>query len=129
MSVYVVRAFVQLRELLASNAALACKLNELEAHPRRLPSAGLRDRREVYVELGEILRGAYPDGVPTHLRTNSCVDQEKTMIANQLIANAVISQIVADQARVIQQLKSEGHPFKLSDVKHLNPYDPTSTAV
>lgn len=30
MSVYVVRAFVQLRELLASNAELARKLNELE---------------------------------------------------------------------------------------------------
>ncbi|MGO8934103.1 MAG: ORF6N domain-containing protein [Terracidiphilus sp.] len=30
MSVYVVRAFVQLRELLASNTALARKLNELE---------------------------------------------------------------------------------------------------
>jgi len=30
MSLYVVRAFVQLRELLASNAALAHKLNELE---------------------------------------------------------------------------------------------------
>jgi len=31
MSVYVVRAFVQLRELLTSNTALARKLNELEA--------------------------------------------------------------------------------------------------
>jgi ORF6N domain-containing protein len=31
MSIYVVRAFVQLRELLASNTALARKLNELEA--------------------------------------------------------------------------------------------------
>jgi hypothetical protein len=31
MGVYVVRAFVQLRELLASNTALARKLNELEA--------------------------------------------------------------------------------------------------
>jgi hypothetical protein len=30
MSVYVVRAFVHLRELLASNTALARKLNELE---------------------------------------------------------------------------------------------------
>ena len=30
MGVYVVRAFVQLRELLASNTALASKLNELE---------------------------------------------------------------------------------------------------
>jgi hypothetical protein len=56
------------------------------------------------------------------LRTNSRVDQEKAMIANQLVANAVISQTVADQTRVIQQLKSEGYPFKLSDVKHLSPY-------
>jgi hypothetical protein len=30
MSLYVVRAFVQLRELLASNAELACRLDELE---------------------------------------------------------------------------------------------------
>jgi hypothetical protein len=44
------------------------------------------------------------------------------MIANQLVANAVISQTVADQTRVIQQLKSEGYPFQLSDVKHLSPY-------
>ena len=56
------------------------------------------------------------------LRTNSRVDQEKAMIANQLVANAVISQTVADQTRIIQQLKSEGYPFKLSDVKHLSPY-------
>jgi hypothetical protein len=56
------------------------------------------------------------------LRTNSRVDQEKAMIANQLVANAVISQTVADQTRIIPQLKSEGYPFKLSDVKHLSPY-------
>lgn len=30
VSVYEVRAFVKLRELLASNSALACKLDELE---------------------------------------------------------------------------------------------------
>jgi len=48
------------------------------------------------------------------LRTNNRVDQEKAMIANQLVANAVISQTVADQTRAIQQLKSEGYPFKLS---------------
>lgn len=30
MSLYVVRAFIQLRELLAANSALACKLDELE---------------------------------------------------------------------------------------------------
>jgi len=56
------------------------------------------------------------------LHTNSRLDQEKAMIANQLIANAVISQTVADQTRVIQQLKSEGYPFQLSDLKHLSPY-------
>jgi hypothetical protein len=35
------------------------------------------------------------------LRTNSRVDQEKAMIANQLVANAVISQTVTDQTRII----------------------------
>jgi hypothetical protein len=43
-------------------------LSILKRHPRRLPSAGLRDRRQVNVELRKILRGAYPGGVPTHLR-------------------------------------------------------------
>ena len=43
-------------------------LGILQRHPRRLPSAGLRDRRQVNVELCEILRGAYPRGVRTHLR-------------------------------------------------------------
>jgi len=42
-------------------------LGILQRHPRRLPSAGLRDGRQVDVELREILRGAYPRGVPTHL--------------------------------------------------------------
>jgi Tn3 transposase DDE domain len=56
------------------------------------------------------------------LRTNSRVDQEKAMIATQLVANALISQTVADQTRAIQELKTEGYPFKLSDVKHLSPY-------
>jgi len=32
MSVYVVRAFVKLRELLATNEELPCRLEELEAH-------------------------------------------------------------------------------------------------
>ena len=56
------------------------------------------------------------------LRTNSRIDQEKGMIANQLVANVVISQTAADQTRVIQQLKSEGYPSELSDMKHLSPY-------
>jgi TnpA family transposase len=55
------------------------------------------------------------------LRTNSRVDQEKAVIANQLVANAVILQTVADQTRVIQQLKREGYPVSRSDAKHLSP--------
>jgi hypothetical protein len=39
----------------------------LQRHPRRLPSAGLRDRRQVYIELREILRGAHPRRVSTYL--------------------------------------------------------------
>ena len=56
------------------------------------------------------------------LRTNSRVDQEKAVIANQLLANAVILQTVADQTRVIQQLKREGYPFDVNDAKHLSPF-------
>jgi len=56
------------------------------------------------------------------LRTNSPVDQEKAVIANQLLANSVIAQTVVDQTRIIQQLKREGYPFALSDAKHLSPY-------
>jgi hypothetical protein len=47
------------------------------------------------------------------------------LIANQLLANSVISviaQTVVDQTRIIQQLKREGYPFALSDAKHLSPY-------
>jgi len=54
------------------------------------------------------------------LRTNSPVDQEKAVIANQLLANSVIAQTVVDQTRIIQQLKREGYPFSLSDAKHLS---------
>ena len=56
------------------------------------------------------------------LRTNSRVDQEKAVITNQLVANAVILQTVADQTRIIQDLQREGYPFSVSDAKHLSPY-------
>jgi hypothetical protein len=38
------------------------------------------------------------------------VDQEKAVIANQLVANAVILQTVADQTRIVQDLRREGYP-------------------
>jgi hypothetical protein len=44
------------------------------------------------------------------------------VIANQLVANAVILQTVADQTKVIQQLKREGYPFDVNDAKHLSPF-------
>lgn len=50
------------------------------------------------------------------------MDQEKAVIANQLLANSVIAQTVVDQTRIIQQLKREGYPFALSAAKHLSPY-------
>jgi len=56
------------------------------------------------------------------LRTNSHVEQEMAMIANQLVANSVIAQTVVDQTRIIQQLRREGYPFTISDAKHLSPY-------
>jgi TnpA family transposase len=56
------------------------------------------------------------------LRTNSLVDQEKAVIANQLLANSIIAQTVVDQTRIIQQLRREGYPFSLSDAKHPSPY-------
>jgi hypothetical protein len=56
------------------------------------------------------------------LRTKSLVDQEKAVIANQLLANSVIAQTVVDQTRIIQQLVREGYPFAVSDAKHLSPY-------
>lgn len=56
------------------------------------------------------------------LRTNSPVDQERAVIANQLLANSVIAQTVVDQTQVIQQPKRERYPFSISDAKHLRPY-------
>jgi len=56
------------------------------------------------------------------LRTNSPVDQEKAVIANQLLANSVIAQTVVDQTWIIQQLKREGYSFALSEAKHLSPH-------
>ncbi len=40
-------------------------LGILQRHPGRLPSAGVRDGRQIDVELREILRGPHPRGVPT----------------------------------------------------------------
>jgi hypothetical protein len=56
------------------------------------------------------------------LRSNSPADQEKAVIANQLLADSIIAQTVVDQTRIIPQLKREGYPFSLSDAKHLSPY-------
>lgn len=49
-------------------------------------------------------------GVP---RTNSRVDQEKAVIAN-LVANAVTLNTVADQTRIVQDLKREGYPSNVN---------------
>src|SRR5450631_2986604 len=57
------------------------------------------------------------------LRTNSRVDQEKAMIANQLVGQC---RHFANRCRPdtgsFNSSKAEGYRFKLSDVKHLSPY-------
>jgi hypothetical protein len=45
------------------------------------------------------------------LRTNNLVDQEKAVIANQMLANSVIAQTPVDQTRIVQLLVREGYPF------------------
>jgi DnaJ-domain-containing protein 1 len=64
MSVYVVRAFVKLRELLASNADLARKLNELE---RSLESLDVKARKQfddVYAAIRALMKPALPASHP-----------------------------------------------------------------
>jgi Tn3 transposase DDE domain len=48
-------------------------------------------------------------------------DDKPEVEAPEALAGAVILQTVADQTKNIQQLKREGYPLSLSDVKHLSP--------
>lgn len=56
------------------------------------------------------------------LRTNNPTEQEKLTIYNQLVANAVILQNVADQTRVLHDLHQDGYAISAKDLAFMSPY-------
>ena len=48
--------------------------------------------------------------------------QEKIIKYNDLVANALIFQNVADQTRILSELRKEGYPVLREDVATLSPY-------
>ena len=59
------------------------------------------------------------------LRTNNPADQEKAIVYNELVANAVALQTVADQTRALHTLRERGIAISTEDLAHFSPY-PTS---
>jgi hypothetical protein len=57
-----------------------------------------------------------------YLRTNEPADQEKAIVYNELVANAVVLQNVVDQTHVLHQLKAEGVAISPGDLAFLSPY-------
>ncbi len=58
-------------------------------------------------------------------RTNDPADEEKIIVSNELVANAVALQTVVDQTQALHALKSKGVSIDLADLAFLSPY-PTS---
>ena len=56
------------------------------------------------------------------LRTNDPDEQEKITVYNQLVANAVMLQTVADQTRVLHALHREGYLIRIEDLPFMSPY-------
>ncbi len=59
------------------------------------------------------------------LKTNSPEDQEKAIVYNELVANAVAVQTVADQTQALHELWRRGIEIAAEDLAHFTPY-PTS---
>jgi TnpA family transposase len=59
------------------------------------------------------------------MRTNNPADQEKAMLYNELVANAVALQTVADQTDALHELRRRGIDIPAEDLTHFSPY-PTS---
>jgi TnpA family transposase len=57
-----------------------------------------------------------------YLRTNDPADQEKAIVYNELVANAVALQNVVDQTQALHALKSEGAAICHADLAFLSPY-------
>ena len=56
------------------------------------------------------------------LQSNDPADQEKAIIYNELVANAVALQNVVDQTQALHALKSEGVAIEPADLPYLSPY-------
>ena len=64
LSVYVVRAFIRLREVLASNAELSRRLVELEKSVATLDSETRKQFEEVYAAIRALMKPATPSSRP-----------------------------------------------------------------
>ena len=56
------------------------------------------------------------------LQSNDPADQEKAIVYNELVANAVALQNVVDQTQALHALKSEGTSISHADLAFLSPY-------
>jgi len=56
------------------------------------------------------------------LQSNHPADQEKAIIFNELVANAMALQNVVDQTQALHALKSEGAVIEPADLSYLSPY-------
>jgi TnpA family transposase len=61
-------------------------------------------------------------GAGGHLRSNNPADQEKAIVYNELVTNAVALQTVVDQTQALHTLKSKGISIRPSDLAFLSPY-------
>jgi Tn3 transposase DDE domain len=61
-------------------------------------------------------------GAGGHLRSNNPADQEKAIVYNELVTNAVALQNVVDQTQALHALKSQGIDVRAADLAFLSPY-------
>ena len=61
-------------------------------------------------------------GAGGHLRSNNPADQEKAIVYNELVTNAVALQNVVDQTQALHALKSQGINVRAADLAFLSPY-------
>jgi len=59
------------------------------------------------------------------MRTNNLADQEKAIVYNELVVNAVALQTVADQTDALHELQRRGIHITAEDLSYFSPF-PTS---
>ncbi len=61
-------------------------------------------------------------GSDGQIKSNDLIEQEKAIVFNQLVANAVMLQTVADQTELLRKLADGGHDVNREDVAYFSPY-------